>query len=396
MSAKKTAGRSRKSKPAPKPEARSPKPEPRTPKPAPELQDTSAGLALDTPRAQGFRMPAEWEPHEATWLAWPHEPEDWPGKLEPIPWVFAEVVRLLASGERVRILADKQLTKSAKNTLSRVGVELAQVDFVEARTDRVWTRDSLPQVLVKKGGARALQAFCFNGWAKYANHQKDQQLPATVQETLELDLYFALRGKSGQERVVLEGGAIDVNGAGTLLTTEECLLSEVQARNPGMTRAEYEEIFREQLAAPHTIWLGEGIVGDDTHGHVDDLARFVDARTVLLAVERDRLDSNYSRLQDNLKRLKKAKDQAGRALNVLELPMPAPVILDGQRLPASYANFYIGNAAVIVPTFNDPNDRLALELLAKCFPKRRVVGIHAVDLVWGLGTLHCMTQQEPR
>ncbi len=213
-----------------------------------------------------------------------------------------------------------------------------------------------------------------------------------VAKTLELPLF---KPELHQKQVVLEGGAIDVNGAGTLLTTEECLLSSVQARNPGATRNDYEQIFAEALGARRTIWLGEGIVGDDTHGHVDDLARFTDARTVVLAVEADRLDANHPRLQDNLKRLKKAKDQDGRALTVATLPMPAPLFLDGQRLPASYANFYVGNAAVLVPTFNDPNDRVALETLARLFPTRRVVGIHAVDLVWGLGTLHCMTQQEP-
>jgi len=346
-----------------------------------------------TPASQGFRMPAEWEPHLATWLAWPHEKEDWPEKMAPIPWVFAEVVRQLVTGERVRIvLGTAALEKEARSILKRVGVNLDLIDFVRAPTDRVWTRDSCPQGLRHKDGTRALNGFQFNGWAKYPNHTRDMKMPEVVASRLGVELFVPeLRGKT----VVLEGGAIDVNGKGTLLTTEECLLSDVQVRNPGATRAEYETIFAEQLGASHTIWLGEGIVGDDTHGHVDDLARFTDARTVVLAVERDRLDPNHSRLQDNLKRLKKAKDQDGRALTVVELPMPAPLFLDGQRLPASYANFYIGNQVVIVPTFNDANDRIALDTLAKLFPKRRVVGIHAVDLVWGLGTLHCMTQQEP-
>jgi len=346
-----------------------------------------------TPAALGYRMPAEWEPHAATWLAWPHEEEDWPGKLAPIPWVFAEAVRQLAAGERVRIfVGTAALEKSARGILKRVGVDLGEIDFVRAPTDRVWTRDSLPQLLRRQDGSRALSSCAFNGWAKYPNHKRDAQLPLAVAGRLGLEMWQPeLNGK----RAVLEGGAIDVNGRGTLLTTEECLLSDVQVRNPGATRADYERLFAEQLGARHTIWLGEGIVGDDTHGHVDDLARFVDARTVLIASERERGDENFARLQDNLRRLKKAKDQDGRALNVVELPMPAPVVLDGQRLPASYANFYIGNAAVIVPTFNDVNDRRALEILARLFPKRRVVGIHAVDLVWGLGTLHCMTQQEP-
>jgi len=356
-------------------------------------QIASGAYDSQTPAGMGFRMPAEWEPHEATWLAWPHEKEDWPGKLAPIPWVFAEVVRALCAGERVRIVVGTAaLEKEARAVLKRVGVELSQIDFIRAPTDRVWTRDSCPQVLQHASGARALCGFRFNGWAKYPNHTRDMKLPEVVAKTLELPLFKPdLHGK----QVVLEGGAIDVNGAGTLLTTEECLLSQVQARNPGATRREYEQILSAALGARRTIWLGEGISGDDTHGHVDDLARFTDPRTVVLAVEADRLDANYSRLQDNLKRLQKAKDQDGRALTVATLPMPAPLFLDGQRLPASYANFYVGNAAVLVPTFNDANDRVALETLARLFPKRRVVGIHAVDLVWGLGTLHCMTQQEP-
>ena len=342
-----------------------------------------------------LRMPAEWEPHAATWLAWPHEPEDWPGKLAPIPWVYGEIVRHLAPGERVRILATAPLERQARALLKRVGVPLAQVDFVRAATDRVWTRDSCPQVLVGPRG-RALCGFRFNGWAKYANHQRDARLPQVVAGFLELPLSLPERGAGrARERIVLEGGAIDVNGKGTLLTTEECLLSKVQERNPGFTRTGYEEAFAEHLGAPHTIWLGEGIAGDDTHGHVDDLARFVDPRTIALAVERDPRDANFKRLRDNVKRLQKAKDQDGRALRIVELPMPAPVVLDGQRLPASYANFYIGNEAVLVPTFNDPNDRVALGILAGLFPERRVVGIHAVDLVWGLGTLHCLSQQEP-
>jgi agmatine deiminase len=284
--------------------------------------------------------------------------------------------------------------------LSRAGVDLGRVDFVEAETDRVWTRDSCPQLLVDGRGGRALCGFRFNGWAKYENHQRDAKLPEVVAKTLDLPLSRPSRTSSAGRRkqlpVVLEGGAIDVDGEGTLLTTEECLLSDVQARNPGLTRAEYEAIFAAQLGAHHVIWLGEGIVGDDTHGHVDDLARFVGPRTVALAVEPDPRDENHARLADNRTRLAKAKDALGRSLTIVELPMPAPLLLDGQRLPASYANFYVGTEAVLVPTFNDPNDRIALEMLAKLFPGRRVVGIHAVDLVWGLGTLHCMTQQEPR
>jgi agmatine deiminase len=293
----------------------------------------------------------------------------------------------------VRLLVTAALEKEARKLLKRVGVDLARVDFVRAATDRVWTRDSCPQILVGPPG-RAACGFQFNGWAKYPNHKRDMKLPEVVAEHLGLPLTLP-QGPTGA-RMVLEGGAIDVNGRGAILTTEECLLSTVQERNPGLSRADYEQAFAEQLGAPHTIWLGQGIAGDDTHGHVDDLARFVEGRTVAIATEKDPRDENYKRLKDNVKRLQRAKDQDGRPLTVVELPMPRPVVLDGQRLPASYANFYIGNEAVLVPTFNDPADREALGILARLFPERRVVGIHAVDLVWGLGTLHCLSQQEPR
>lgn len=345
------------------------------------------------PAALGYRMPAEWEPHAATWIAWPHETSDWPGKFAPIPWVFAEVARALVPGERVRVLAGTEaLERQARRVLARACVDPKRVDFVRAATDRVWTRDSCPQVVKRADGKRALVGFRFNGWAKYPNHLRDAALPDAVGRRLKLSGW---KPEFEGARVVLEGGAIDVNGQGALLTTEECLLSDVQARNPGVPREVIEQVLADHLGARHVIWLGQGIAGDDTHGHVDDLARFVDARTVLLAVERDPLDANYKPLQDNLRRLGKAKDQDGRALRVVPLPCPRPVVMDGQRLPASYANFYIGNEAVIVPTFNDEADREALAIIARCFPGRRTVGIHALDLVWGLGTLHCMTQQEP-
>ena len=352
---------------------------------------------MTRPKQAASRMPAEWEPHEATWLAWPHEPEDWPGKLAPIPWVYGEIIRHLTVGETVRLLVTAALEKEARKLLKRVGVDLDRVDFVRAATDRVWTRDSCPQILVGPRG-RAACGFRFNGWAKYPNHQRDMRLPEVVAQHLDLPLTMPERTGHAEtgHRIVLEGGAIDVNGRGAILTTEECLLSKVQERNPGLSRADYEQVFAEQLGAPHTIWLGQGIAGDDTHGHVDDLARFVEGRTVVIASEKDPRDENYQRLKDNLKRLQRAKDQDGRPLSVVELPMPRPMVLDGQRLPASYANFYIGNEAVLVPTFNDPADREALGVLARLFPERRVVGIHAVDLVWGLGTLHCLSQQEPR
>jgi agmatine deiminase len=344
----------------------------------------------------GFRMPAEWEPHLATWIAWPHQKADWPGKFEPIPWVYAEVVRHLSPGERVRILVEGEShEKSARKVLKRAGVDETRVDFYRIKTDRGWTRDFCPIFVRDSDGEVACTNWKFNGWAKYDNHKLDDAVPDQLARKLRRRQWKPMSPSKKPKRIVLEGGSIDVNGRGTLLTTEECLLSPVQARNPGVSREEIEQVLGAHLGIRKVLWLGDGIVGDDTHGHVDDLARFVDAHTVVVCVEDDPLDANFYKLRDNCDRLEKMTDQDGHPLRVLPLPMPQPVVFDGQRLPASYANFYVGNAAVIVPTFNDPNDRRALAILAELFPSRRVVGVHALDLVWGLGTLHCMTQQEP-
>jgi agmatine deiminase len=355
---------------------------------------TAAAAPEPTPRALGYRMPAEWEPHAATWLAWPHERTDWPGKFATIPWVYGEVVRQLARGERVRILvADAQTERSASRLLARAGADLAQVDFHRVPTDRSWTRDFCPLFVRRDDGDVALTNWRFNGWAKYPNWKRDDAVPDRLARSLARRQW---KPCLGARRIVLEGGSIDVNGRGTLLTTEECLLDSVQARNPGMSRAEIEAVLGEYLGIRKVLWLGRGIAGDDTHGHVDDLARFVAPSTVVTASEEDPTDVNYEPLRENRERLASMTDQEGGALRVVTLPMPAPVVFDGQRLPASYANFYIANAVVLVPTFNDPRDREALGTLATLFPTRQVVGIHAVDLVLGLGTLHCMTQQEPR
>jgi agmatine deiminase len=352
-----------------------------------------------TPAALGYRMPAEWEPHAATWLAWPHERADWPGKLAPIPWVYGEVVRHLAPGERVRILVrDATAERKARALLARVGVGGDAVEFFRVATDRSWTRDFCPLFVKSDAGDVALTDWKFNGWAKYANHKRDDAVGAWLARRLKRRAWTPTidDGRGRARRVVMEGGSLDVNGRGTLLTTEECLLSPIQARNPGLPREAIEQVLGEYLGVRKVLWLGNGIAGDDTHGHVDDLARFVDERTVVIAEERDPSDENHAALAENRARLQGMTTADGQPLRVVALPMPAPVRLDGVRLPASYANFYIGNAAVLVPTFNDPNDRRALQILADLFPGRKVVGIHAVDLVWGLGTLHCMTQQEPR
>jgi len=333
-------------------------------------------------------MPAEWEPHAATWLGWPHNTSDWPGKFPPIPWVYGEIVRQLARGETVRILVNSAAHEAqAGKILRKVGVELADIEFFRFPTNRGWTRDFGP-IFVRRGGDLAVARFRFNAWAKYDDYKKDAQIAERAARRLKLPV---IDGK-----IVLEGGSIDVNGRGSLLTTEECLLDPVvQTRNPGISRYELENAFRETLGVTNTLWLGRGIAGDDTHGHVDDLCRFVNPTTVVLCRENDPRDVNYKPLAENRERLQGMRLEKGASIEIVDLPMPAPVCFNGQRLPASYANFYIANAAVLVPTFNDPKDRVALGILAELFADRPVIGIHAVDLVWGLGTLHCLTQQEP-
>ncbi len=341
-------------------------------------------------------MPAEWEPHEATWIGWPHCKSDWPGKLSTIEWAYGEIVRRIADGEKVRIIIDSANEARATRVLTRAHANMVNVEFFRAPSDRGWSRDFGP-ICVRKAGPKpevAIAKFKFTAWAKYPNWQKDDRIAPKIAERKRMRMFPVMRGR---DMVALEGGGIDVNGAGTLLTTEECFLDQkIQCRNPGMTREEYDEIFRDYLGATNVIWLGHGIVGDDTHGHVDDLCRFVNRNTVVLIQEKNESDENYRPLRDNRERLKDARLEDGSKLDVVELPVPAPLYFGEWRLPASYANFYIANAAVIVPTFNDPADRVALGILGELFKDRPVVGIHAVDLVLGFGTLHCLTQQHPR
>ena len=341
-------------------------------------------------------MPAEWEPHRATWISWPHHEPDWPGKLGPIPWVYAEIARVIAGHEPLEILChDDEVMEGARTTLDAHGVTRDGVRLHVFPTDRVWLRDSAPTGAIDERGDVVLINWAFNGWAKYQNWQQDAGVGDAMARITGLQRVEPRRpGES--DRLVLEGGGIEVNGQGLMLVTEEWLLGDVQVRNPGMTRGDYERAFAEWLGVTHTIWLGEGCAGDDTHGHIDDVARFVSADTIVLAVEDDPRDDNHARSMDNARRLELVSRRAGAApLRIARLPFPRPVFMKGERLPASYANFYIANGVVLVPTFNDPNDRVALNLLADVMPAHRIVGIHAVDLVWGLGTLHCLTQQEP-
>ena len=359
----------------------------------PQLADDPRGKI---PTAAGDARPAEWEPHEATWIAWPHNRHDWPGKLSPIPWVYAEIVRRLAASEPVRILVGTEAQqRRARRLLKRVGADLGRVEFHMAPTDRSWARDyGLFFVRRPRPEPRlAISRFRFNAWASYGNWHLDDAVPDTIARWLGLPVFRAQR--AGRD-VVLEGGSIDVNGAGTLITTEECLLDQsVQVRNPGLDRRDMEQVLKDYLGATQLLWLGRGIAGDDTHGHVDDLCRFVNRTTLVLCQETEPADANYAPLQENRERLQRMRLEDGSGVEVVPLPMPAPLLLDGRRLPASYANFYIANDIVLVPTFNDPQDRRALGILADLFPGRAAVGIHAVDLVWGLGTLHCLTHQQP-
>jgi len=339
-------------------------------------------------------MPAEWEPHTATWISWPHHEPDWPGKLDAIAWVYAEIARVLAPHEPLEILCqDSEIEEQARTALAAHGVATDRYRLHRVPTDRVWLRDTAPTVVERDDRQLELVRWQFNAWAKYDNYAQDAQVAAAITQLTALPATDALR-PDGSGRAVLEGGAIDVNGQGLLLATEECLLSDAQVRNPGLTREGYEQLFRDYLGVRQTLWLGAGCVGDDTHGHVDDVARFVSPDVVVLAYEPDPADENHASSEDNWRRLQLAGGDDG-AFKVIPLPYPRAVVMAGHRLPASYLNFYIANGVVLVPTFNDPNDRVALTSLTELFPDRQVVGIHAVDLVWGFGTIHCLTQQQP-
>jgi agmatine deiminase len=351
-------------------------------------------------------MPAEWEPHDATWLAWPHFKGDWPGKFEPIPWVYAEIIRHLSRHERVELIVNNaDSEKRARKTLKLANALNKNIRFHRWPTNRVWTRDSgctftvdgatgVPARQAERSSA-ALHAISwrFNAWAKYPNYRHDDKIGSLMAKAAGAE---EIRAHHADTPVVLEGGSIEVNGRGTLITTEECLLSRVQQRNPGFRREDYEQVFANYLGIRHVIWLGRGIAGDDTHGHIDDITRFVSPSKIVTMVEPNRKDKNHNPLAENLRRLKSATDHEGKPFDVMELPMPAPVIFEGRRLPASYGNFYIANGIVLVPVFNDPNDRIALNILAQLFPSREIIPIYSGDLIWGFGALHCMTQQQPR
>jgi agmatine deiminase len=376
----------------------------------PKFMPTKTISAAATPADLGYRFPAEWEPHEATWLGWPHNASDWPGKFEIIPWVYGEMARHISAGEKINlIIRHKKDEAHARHIFKHVGVDLRKIRFVTHPTNRGWTRDTGP-IFVKRAGRdgalrrprtsqrdvpteTAIVHFHFNGWAKYDNWRKDTKVPQTAAKLLGKKLFHA---EHNGKPFVIEGGGIELNGRGTLISTEECYLDpKIQVRNPGLGKKEIETALKNYLGVTNVLWLAKGPKGDDTHGHIDDICRFVNAKTLVLVREKNSKDENYKPLAENWERIKDFRLEDGRKPEVVELPMPNPLYFDGVRLPASYANFYICNAAVIVPTFNDPNDRVALGILGELFRDRPVVGIHAVDLVWGFGSLHCLTQQQP-
>jgi len=340
------------------------------------------------------RLPAEWEKHQATLLAFPHEGKDWPGKYDAVKWAFVEIIRKVAPHETVLLVVkSREQRDRVAAMLKQAHADVDHVRYIILNTNRSWMRDSGPVVVKRSDGKREALQFRFNGWAKYPNHRLDAKIPSATAAALDLPLtQVRYNGKP----VVLEGGAIEVNGSGTLITTEECLLdADTQVRNPGFSKKDYEAVFNQVLGIRNVIWLGEGIDGDDTHGHVDDICRFVNRNTVVACVEKNRIDINHKRLRDNLERLKRARLEDNSQLQVVPIPMPGRIDFEDLRLPASYVNFLITNGCVLVPTFNDPNDGKALGILSELFMGRKVIGIHAVDLIWGLGTLHCLSHEIP-
>ena len=345
-------------------------------------------------RAASYRLPAEWEPHEATWLVWPQNESDWPGKFSSIKQVYREVVSYLSESEKVRIIVNPgEARKRAENFLEKESTDLANVEFYECPTDRSWIRDSGPVFVKGDSGELSVLDFGFNAWAKYPDWENDDLVPGFIAETLHLDSKSPTRFR---KRIILEGGSIDANGEGSLITTKQCLLSaDNQARNPSFERNDYEAIFSEYLGATNVLWLNGGIEGDDTNGHVDDICRFTGPSTVVLCLENSAEDPNHRPLRENLEILQDLRLEDGGKIEIVPLLMPSPLFFDGERLPATYANFYISNQKVLVPTYNDPKDCEALGILSELFPKRHVVGIDCFDLVWGFGAIHCMTKEEP-
>ncbi len=333
-------------------------------------------------------------------MVWPHNRADWEVKTSAAEWCYVEIIRHLVRYERVSLICQSAAVRDrAEVYLARGGVGRSDYDTHLIKTNRSWIRDSGPLFLTHvTDGLRQITVsdWAFNGWGRYRSYRDDDRLPRRIAKKLEMPRFTVGSDQGGQgDNVVLEGGSIDVNGCGDLITTEQCLLGESQARNPMLSRNDLESVLRDNLGVTRVHWLAGGIDGDDTQGHVDDVARFVGVNTIVAAAEADSDDVNYAVLRQNLRRLRRLRNGRQQAFKVITLPMPKPVTFDGMRLPASYLNFYIGNNIVLVPTFNDSQDRHALATLGKVFPAREIVGIYAGDLILGLGAIHCLTQQQP-
>jgi agmatine deiminase len=341
-----------------------------------------------SPALQGFHFPAEWAPHTATWLSWPHKEESWPGKIATIYRPYCEFIKAVSEGELVRInVVNEQMAAFAKEQLLAVGADLKRIEFFEFPTNDAWCRDHGPAFLINSDTKqKVIVDWGYNAWGnKYPPYDLDDVIPTKIGKHFNLPVYHP--------NIVMEGGSVDFNGKGTVLTTTACLLNK--NRNPHLNQQQIEAYLQNYYGAEQILWLGDGIIGDDTDGHIDDITRFVNEDTVVTVIEENKKDENYHILQENLQTLKTMRLLSGKQLNIIELPMPDAVHYDGQRLPASYANFYISNAAVVVPTYRSKNDDKALDILTDCFPKHKVIGIDSTDIIWGLGSFHCLSQQEP-
>lgn len=349
---------------------------------------SNADKFINTPQQQGFYFPAEFAPHDATWLSWPHKEASWPGKIDTIFPVYAQFIKLVAEGERVCVnVVDEAMKQKALRYVQEAGADLSRVEFYIHPTNDAWCRDHGPAFLLHRTEKKKMIVdWGYNAWGgKYPPFDLDDNIPTLVAQHYNLPVVYP--------GIVMEGGSVEFNGRGTLLTTTACLLNE--NRNPHLNQDQIEQYLRAYYGVDHILWLGDGIVGDDTDGHIDDLTRFVNADTVVTVVEHSRADENYIMLKENLEQLHTLKLENGKPMNIVELPMPSAVVYDDMRLPASYANFYISNRYVVVPTFRDKNDDKALDILQGCFPDRKVVGLDSVDIIWGLGSFHCLSQQEP-
>jgi agmatine deiminase len=342
-----------------------------------------------TPKDLGYYFPAEFASHTATWLSWPHKEASWPGKIETIYPVYAQFIKLVAEGERVNInVVNETMKQKALRHLQDVGANLSNIQFFMHPTNDAWCRDHGPAFVInpKADQKKLVIDWGYNAWGgKYPPFDLDDNIPTLIAQHYNIPVLYP--------GIVMEGGSVDFNGKGTVLTTTSCLLNE--NRNPTLNKEQIERYLRSYYGVENVLWLGDGISGDDTDGHIDDITRFVNEDTVVTVVESNKQDENYEPLQENFRLLRKLRLENGKAMNIVELPMPSPIIYENMRLPASYANFYISNRYVVVPTFRDKNDDKALRTLETCFPGRKVIGLDSVDIIWGLGSFHCLSQQEP-